>query len=108
MLSNINHYLNRFKSSLHIDQTIKDGVAEELYTHLEEKTQELEEKGLSKEEASKIAVQSLGSPELIAEQIYETPRKAAGKKRFSVPCLIFWSLYSLRHITGKISYTCQL
>jgi len=80
MLSNINHYLNRFKSSLHIDQTIKDGVAEELYTHLEEKTQELEEKGLSKEEASKIAVQSLGSPELIAEQIYETHAQGSWKE----------------------------
>jgi len=80
MLSNISHYLNRFKSSLQIDQTIRDGVAEELYTHLEEKTQELEEKGLSKEEASKIAVQSLGSPELIAQQIYETHAQGSWKE----------------------------
>ena len=60
-MSSISHYLSRFKDSLHIDQTIRDGVAQELRTHLEEKTQELEEKGLSREEASKIAVQSLGS-----------------------------------------------
>ncbi len=80
MLSNISHYLNRFKSSLQIDQTIRDGVAEELYTHLEEKTQELEDKGLSKEEASKIAVQSLGSPELIAQQIYETHAQGSWKE----------------------------
>jgi hypothetical protein len=71
-VSSISHYLNRFKDSLQIDQTIRDGVAQELYTHLEEKTQDLEEQGLSREEASKIAVQSLGSPELIAEQMYET------------------------------------
>jgi hypothetical protein len=80
MVSSISHYLNRFKDCLHIDQTIKDGVAEELYTHLEEKTQELEENGLSKEEAGKIAVQSLGSPELIAQQIYETHAQGSWKE----------------------------
>ena len=80
MVSSISHYLNRFKACLKIDQTIRDGVAEELYTHLEDKTQELEEKGLSKEEASKIAVQSLGSPELIAQQIYETHAQGSWKE----------------------------
>jgi hypothetical protein len=80
MVSNISHYLNRFKACLKIDQTIRDGVAEELYTHLEDKRQELEEKGLSSEEASKIAVQSLGSPELIAQQIYETHAQGSWKE----------------------------
>jgi len=79
-VSSISHYLNRFKASLQIDQTIRDGVAQELYTHLEEKTQELEEEGLSREEASKIAVQSLGSPELIAEQMYETHAQGSWKE----------------------------
>jgi len=80
MGSNISHYLNRFKACLRIDQTIRDGVAEELYTHLEDKSRELEENGLSKEEASKIAVQSLGSPELIAQQIYETHAQGSWKE----------------------------
>jgi hypothetical protein len=80
MVSSISHYLHRFKSSLKIDHTIRDGVAAELYTHLEDKSRELEEKGLSKEEASKIAVQSLGSPELIAEQIYETHAQGSWKE----------------------------
>jgi hypothetical protein len=79
-MSIISHYVNRFKDSLHIDQNIKDGVAEELYTHLEEKTQELEENGLTREEAGKIAVQSLGSPELIAQQIYETHAQGSWKE----------------------------
>jgi hypothetical protein len=80
VVSSISHYLNRFKASLHIDQTIKDGVAEELYTHLQDKTQELQENGLSRDEASKIAIQSLGSPELIAEQIYETHAQGSWKE----------------------------
>jgi hypothetical protein len=80
MVSNISHYLHKFKANLTIDQTIRDGVAEELYTHLEDKTQELEENGLSRDEASKIAVQSLGSPELIAQQIYETHAQGSWKE----------------------------
>ncbi|MFW6117970.1 MAG: permease prefix domain 1-containing protein [Chloroflexota bacterium] len=80
MGSNISHYLNRFKACLKIDQTIRDGVAEELYTHLEDKSRELEENGLSKEEASRVAVQSLGSPELIARQIYETHAQGSWKE----------------------------
>ena len=80
MVSSISHYLNKFKANLQIDQTIRDGVAEEISTHLEDKIQELEENGLSKEEAGKIAVQSLGSPELIAQQIYETHAQGSWKE----------------------------
>ena len=80
MASSISHYLNRFTACLKIDQTIKDDVVQELHTHLEDKIQELEESGLSKEEASKIAVQSVGSPELIAQQIYETHAQGSWKE----------------------------
>jgi len=80
MISSVSHYLNRFKACLKIDQTIRDGVAEELYTHLEDKSRELEENGLSREEAGKIAIQSLGSPELIAQQIYETHAQGSWKE----------------------------
>jgi len=80
MASSISHYLNRVKASLNIDQTVKDDVVQELHTHLEDKTQELEESGLSREEASKIAVQSVGSPELIAQQIYETHAQGSWKE----------------------------
>jgi hypothetical protein len=79
-VSSISHYLSRFKANLKIDHTIRDGVAEELSTHLEDRIRELEEKGLSREEASKIAVQSLGSPELIAEQMYETHAQGSWKE----------------------------
>ena len=82
MVNSISYYLNRFKASLQIDRTIRDGVAEELYTHLQDKSRELEKTGLSKEEAARIAVQSLGSPELIAQQIYETHAQGSWKEAF--------------------------
>jgi hypothetical protein len=57
-------------------------VAEELYTHLQDKSRELEKNGLSREEADRIAIQSLGSPELIAQQIYETHAQGSWKEAF--------------------------
>jgi hypothetical protein len=80
MASSVSHYLNKLKDCLKIDQTIRDSVVEELYTHLEDKTQELEENGLSTEEASKIAVQSLGCPELIAQEMYEAHAQGSWKE----------------------------
>ena len=57
-------------------------MAEELYTHLQDKTRELEKQGLSKEEAARIAIKSLGSPELIAQEIYETHAQGSWKEAF--------------------------
>ncbi len=71
MSNSISHYLNSFKACLKIDSAVKDNVAQELCTHLEDKSQELKESGLSEEEAGKVATQVLGPPELIAQQIYE-------------------------------------
>jgi hypothetical protein len=95
-VSSISHYLNRFKSSLKIDHSIRDGAAQELRAHLEDKIRELEDKGLSREEASKIAVQSLGSPELIAEQIYETHAQGSWKEAIfsALPHLLVALLFS--------------
>lgn len=82
MTSNASHYLNKFRDYLRIDKSIRDDAAEELCTHLEDKTQELEQSGLSTEEASKLAVQSLGSPKLIAEQIYEAHAQGTWQEAF--------------------------
>jgi hypothetical protein len=96
MINSATHYLNRFKACLKIDQTIRDGVADELRTHLEEKSQELVEKGLSREEAYKVAVQSLGSPELIAQQVYETHAQGTWKEAFvsALPHLLVALLFT--------------
>jgi len=111
MISSISHYLNRFKACLKIDQAIRDGVAEELYTHLEDKSRELEENGLSREEAGKIAVQSLGSPELIAQQIYETHAQGSWKEALfsALPhflvALLFTSYYWQNIVYASIILT---
>lgn len=99
MIDYTSHYLNRFKASLKIDQLVRDGVADELSAHLEDKTRELEEEGLSREEAYRRAIQSLGSPELVAQQVYETHAQGSWKDAFFsalphfVVALLFTSYY---------------
>jgi len=97
MLNSITHYLSRFKASLEIDRAIRDEVAEELYTHLIEKSWELEQKGLSKEEAYKVAIQSLGAPELIAQQIYDTYAQGSWKEALlsALPHFLMAVIFSL-------------
>lgn len=82
MANSISRYLSRFKACLKIDLTVKDSVARELYTHLEDKSHELKEIGLSEEEADKAAIQALGPPELIAQQIYETHAQGSWQEAF--------------------------
>jgi hypothetical protein len=99
MIDYTSHYLNRFKASLKIDQVVRDGVADELSAHLEDKTRELEDEGLSRDEAYKLAIQSLGSPELVAQQVYETHSQGSWKDAFFsalphfVVALLFTSYY---------------
>jgi hypothetical protein len=82
MPNSINQYLNSFKDCLRVDLAIKDSTARELYTHLEDKSQELKESGLSQEEADKVATQTLGSPELIARQIYKVYAQGSWQEAF--------------------------
>lgn len=105
MLNSISHYLSRFKASLEIDRSIRDEVAEELYTHLIDKSRELEQKGFSKEEAYKMAVQSLGAPELIAQQIYETYAQGSWKEAFlgALPHFLVALLFGLYYWQNVIS-----
>jgi len=76
----------------------------ELQGHLEDKVMELEEDGVSKEEAQKIAVQFLGSPCFIAQQLYEVYSQGSWRETlFSIiPHFLTSSLLLLRWIPDPI------
>ncbi len=82
MADNLNRYLDSFKASLEIDSVVKENVARELHTHLEDKSEELKKEGLSEEEADKVAIQALGSPNLIAQQTYEVHSQGSWQEAF--------------------------
>jgi hypothetical protein len=65
------NYTDKIKSRLRLDTTIESDVVREIRTHLEDKKHELIESGISERQATAIATRGMGSPELVARQIYE-------------------------------------
>ena len=98
-MNSIGQYLNNVKARFNLDLAISDRIAKELYTHLEDKSRELKEYGFSKEEADRIAIQSLGPPELIARQIYETHAQGSWQEALfsALPHILFAFLFASYH-----------
>jgi len=65
------NYTDNLKDHLRLDTTIENNVVREIRTHIEDKKHELIESGLSEKEAAVAATHLMGSPELVARQIYE-------------------------------------
>ena len=91
------NYLNSLKGYLRLDSTIENDVVRELHAHLEDKSQELREFGLSEEEATETAVQFLGSPRLVAQQMYEVYSQGSWRQTFfaALPHFLIASLFAL-------------
>jgi hypothetical protein len=64
-------YTDSLKDNLRLDSTIKNNVVREIRTHVEDKKHELIESGLSEKEAMDTITRHMGSPKLVARQIYE-------------------------------------
>ena len=90
-------YLNSLKKYLRLDPACESNVIRELQTHLEDKSHELREFGLSEEEATKTAARSLGSPQLIAKQIYEVYSQGSWRQASfaALPHLLIALLFAL-------------
>jgi hypothetical protein len=65
------NYTDKLKNYLRVDTTIESDVVREIRTHLEDKRHELIESGLSEKQATATATRLMGSPQLVARQIYE-------------------------------------
>ena len=65
------NYTDKIRSHLRLDTTIESDVVREIRTHIEDKKHELIESGLSEKQAAAAVSRLMGSPELVARQIYE-------------------------------------
>lgn len=66
----IRRYLNDLKCRLRLDPTAERDVIRELYTHLEEESDELCQAGFAREEAARIATERFGSIQNLAREIH--------------------------------------
>jgi len=98
MVTRLTHYLDSLRTCLRLDSRVKKDVLKELYTHLEDKSQELKESGLSEEEAVETAVKHFGSVQSIARQTYEVYSSGTWRQAFfaALPHSIIALLFALR------------
>jgi hypothetical protein len=90
-------YANNLKGHLRLDATIENNVVREIRTHFEDKKHELIESGLSKKEATATATRQMGSPELVARQIYEVYSQGSWLQALvaSLPHLLVAAFFAL-------------
>jgi len=97
-------YLDNLKDYLRVDPATESDVVRELDAHLEDKSQELRESGFSEEEATEAAVQFLGSPQLVARQMYEVYSQGNWRQALfaALPHFLIAALFALHcwHITA--------
>ncbi|MBM4446775.1 MAG: hypothetical protein FJ023_05410 [Chloroflexi bacterium] len=91
------NYTDSLKNYLRLEPTIESDVVRELHAHLEDKSHELIESGLSEEEATATATRLMGAPQLVARQIYEVYSQGSWRQAFfaALPHLLVAALFAL-------------
>jgi hypothetical protein len=92
------NYTDSLKDYLRLDPTIEGNVVRELNTHLEDKSHELIETGLSEEEATATAAKLLGSPRIVSKQMYEVYSQGSWRQALfaALPHLLVAALFAMR------------
>src|SRR4030042_1566173 len=90
-------YTDSLKDCLRLEPTIESDVGREINTHLEDKSHELIESGLSEEDASITAAELLGSPRVVARQMYEVYSQGSWRQALfaALPHLLVAALFAL-------------
>ncbi len=97
MLKAVNRYLNDVREHLRLDRAAESEVIRELETHIEDRLSEMEQEGLSEEEATNACLRLLGSAKLVARRLYEAQSQTSWRQAFmaSLPHLLFALLFLL-------------
>ena len=90
-------YTDGLKDYLRLDTTIEANVVRELNAHLEDKRHELIKSGLSQKEATATATKLLGSPRIVAKQMYEVYSQGSWRQALfaALPHLLVAALFAL-------------
>jgi len=112
-------YTDGLKDYLRLDAIIEANVVRELNAHLEDKSRELMESGLSKKEAAATATKLFGSSRIVAKQMYEVYSQGSWRQALfaALPHLLvaalfamhcwkntFWLIGMLVAIAGSVIY----
>ncbi len=102
MLTVLSNYLDSVQDNLRLDHSSEREVIRELEAHIEDEVQELQESGLSEEEAASTCLTLLGSAKLVARQIYEAHSQGSWNQALlaATPHLLFGLLFALNWWRG--------
>ena len=98
----VSRYLDDIRYNLRLGQAAESEVIRELQTHIEDRLSEMEEDGLSEEDATNVCLRFLGSAKQVARQIYEAHSQGSWKQAVlgSMPHLLFALLFVLNWWQG--------
>lgn len=102
MPDNIKRYLDDVRRNLRLDREAESEVIHELQTHIEDRLSEMEEAGLSEEDATSVCLRILGSARQVARQIYEAHSQGSWQQAAmgSLPHLLFALIFILNWWQG--------
>jgi hypothetical protein len=102
------NYLSYLKNNIHLEPGIKTRFIEEIGSHVEDRKKELINMGYSEADADRIAWQQLGSPQLVAKQIYEVYSQGTWKQALcaALPHFIVAALFGLHLLPNLLSLVC--
>lgn len=97
MLTELRYYLNNIRASLKLDPSSEKEILCELYTHFEDRVEELKEEGFSEEEATKAAAQYFGPLKAVAGELNEVHSSINWAQTIvaALPHLLFALLFAL-------------
>ena len=98
----VSRYLDDVRHNLRMDRSTESEVIYELKTHIEDRLAEMEQDGLSEEDATNACLRFLGSAKQVARQIYEAQSQGSWKQAVmgSMPHLLFALLFVLNWWQG--------
>lgn len=105
MLTELRHHLDRIRANLKLDSSSEKEILYELYTHFEDRVEELEEAGFSEEEATKAAAQYFGPLKAVASELNEVHSSINWAQTITaaLPHLLFALLFAL-HQWSNVSW----
>ena len=102
MLGEVKEFLNSVRLQLKLDSSSEKEILSELYAHFEDRVQDLQESGLTEEEATRIASEEFGPSKKVAEELHEVHSISNWPQAVmaALPHVLFGLLFAFRQWTN--------
>jgi hypothetical protein len=102
MLGEVKNFLNSVRLQLKLDPSSEKEILSELYTHFEDRVEELQESGLTEEEAIRRASREFGPSKKVAEELHEVHSISNWPQAVmaALPHVLFGLLFAFRQWTN--------